>query len=126
MIGAPRGVLPRKATAQSAITRPRKRGSAVSCSVVLPTARKVTLAAPTIASAIRATPTEGAAAAARMARPKTAEAMVRGRSPVRPWPATTRPPTIAPTPIAEVSRPYVPAPPPSGPRASRGSTTWNS
>ena len=55
MMGAPMGVLPRNAIVQSAITRPRKGGSLVSWSVVLPVARKVMLAAPTSAMATSAT-----------------------------------------------------------------------
>ena len=105
MMGAPMGVLPRNAIVQSAITRPRKGGSLVSWSVVLPVARKVMLAAPTSAMATSATGRVGAAAAPRMATPKAAAEPVRGRSPVRPWPAITSPPTIAPAPMAEVSRP---------------------
>ena len=46
-MGPPIGVLPRKATVHSAMTRPRICGSALSCSVVLARARNVMLAAPT-------------------------------------------------------------------------------
>ena len=104
-IGPPSGVLPRNATVQRAITLPRNRGSEVSWRVVLPTARKPTLVAPTTASAAIATAIVGAAAVARMAAPNRAAATVRGRSPVLPWPATHSPPTTAPAPMADVSRP---------------------
>lgn len=96
-------MLPRKATAHSAITRPRYRGSAVSWRVVLPTARNVTLVAPTTARATSARATVGAAAATRIAPPNVAAAIVSAGRPVRPLRATTSPPTIAPAPMAEVS-----------------------
>ena len=49
--GPPTGVVPWKATCQSAITRPRMLGSALSWMVELPIAMKETLAQPTNSSA---------------------------------------------------------------------------
>ena len=50
MMGAPIGVLPLNVTAHSAITRPRKLGSLVSCSVLLPVAMNAVPAAPRVPS----------------------------------------------------------------------------
>ncbi len=101
-------------------------GRAASCSVLLPTARNVTLAAPTIVIAMSSSGRVGAAAASRMAMPNPKLAQITARVPVRPLPATTRPPMTAPAPIAAVRKPYTSAPPPNVSRATIGSTTWNS
>ena len=61
--GPPIGVVPRNATAQRLMMRPRMSGRAASCSVLLPTARNVTLAAPTMVSAASSSGSVGAAAA---------------------------------------------------------------
>ena len=94
--GPPIGVLPVNVTDHRAITRPRNWGSAVSCSVVLPVAMNAVLNKPVTASAASSPGSDGTSAAARMAIPKPAPAMVNGSSPVRARPATTSPPATAP------------------------------
>ena len=101
-------------------------GLAASWSVLLPTARKLTLAAPTMVIAMISIGRVGAAAAIRMATPKAKLAVMTARVPVRPLLATTRPPITAPAPMAAVRKPYTSAPPPNVSRATMGSTTWNS
>jgi hypothetical protein len=103
--GPPIGVEPWSATNQRAITRPRIEGSEASWSVVLPIDMNDTLAAPTRARATSSIAMLGAAAARAIVTAKAAAAMVTGRSPVRPRAATTRPPAIAPAPIAAVMKP---------------------
>src|SRR3954471_13555554 len=77
-IGPPIGVEPRKATAHSAMTRPRISGADASCSVLLPLARKLTLAAPTNAIATSSTAKLGATAAAISRAPKITEVVIQG------------------------------------------------
>ena len=72
MIGPPMGVLPMKATVQSAITRPRMAGSAASCSVALARAMNEMLTAPIRASATSARARLGATATAKMSTPNAA------------------------------------------------------
>ena len=69
---SPMGVLPRNATAHSAITRPRILGSEASCNVLFPLDRKATLAAPTASSATSSKGRFGAMAAAAIAMEKKA------------------------------------------------------
>ena len=59
-------------------------GSAASCRVLLPIARKSTLAAPTSASATSSSGSVGASAARQITTPKPTRTMTSGRGPVRP------------------------------------------
>ena len=61
-----------------------------------------------------------------MATPNPAEAMIIGRTPVRPRAAVNRPPMTAPTPIAAVMKPYASAPPWNVRSARTGRETGNS
>ena len=88
--------------------------------------RNAVLAAPITSSATSAGATEGASATPVIVALKTSASSVSDRRPTFMRRATTSPPITAPTPIAEVMKPYALAPPCSGPVASSGSTTWNS
>jgi hypothetical protein len=125
-IGPPIGVEPWKATNHSDITRPRIFGSAPSWRVELPLDMNAMLAAPTRPRAISSVARLGASAATAIAAPKAPAASTRTGSPVLPRAATTRPPPTAPTPIAEVMKPYPLAPACSALEATTGSETWNS
>ena len=118
--------VPRKATAQRAMTRPRICGSAVICSVALPVDRKKMLAAPTRSSAAAAAKTVGITASSSVAAPNTPAATATSRVPVARRPAVMRPPTTAPTPIAAVIQPRAVAPSWNVPVTIAGSDTWNS
>jgi hypothetical protein len=61
-----------------------------------------------------------------MAAPKPVDAMIIGRSPVRPRAAVNRPPITAPIPMAAVMKPYASAPPWNDRSARTGSETENS
>ena len=125
-IGPPIGVDPITATVHSAMTRPRIRGSAASCSVLLPLDMQPTLVAPTNSSATSSSSRVGAKAAARMAAPNAIEELTRERTPTRPRAAIHSPPPTAPTPIAAVMKPKAWARPLKVSLAMMGSTTWNS
>ena len=124
--GPPIGVVPWKAIAQSAMTRPRMEGAALSCRVELPRAMNETLAQPTAASARYSRKSRGAPAARKSTTAKAEAASATGRRPVWPRAAVTSPPATAPIPIEAVMKPYTVAPPWKVCLASTGSTTWNS
>jgi len=103
--GPPIGVDPCSATNHSASMRPRIAGCEDSWIVELPIDMNDTLAAPTHASATSSIAKSGASAAAIIITANAAAAIINGRRPVRPRAATTRPPQIAPMPIAAVMKP---------------------
>ena len=99
------GVLPRKATANRAMTRPRMAGSERSCSVEFDMAMKAMLAPPMTTRSATATTRLGATATPRMRRPNARAALVRPIDVGRSRLATARPPTTAPAAMHEVIRP---------------------
>src|ERR1019366_3231521 len=125
-IGPPIGVEPWKATNHSDITRPRMLGAAFSCRVELPVDMNEMLAPPTSARARSSIGRLGARPANASNTPNAVAAATSVGRPVLPLVATTRPPTTAPTPMAEVMKPKPVAPTCSPWLAITGSVTWNS
>ena len=99
------GVDPMKATAHSAMTRPRIDGAASSWSVELPVDMNVMAANPVTAMATKAIASDGASATHSIATPNPVPDTVIVRSPGRPRAAVMRPPKTAPKPMAAVRNP---------------------
>ncbi len=120
------GVDPRRATANSAITRPRSRGSELSWSVALDSEIIATLAAPTSGMRRYTREIVGIAETARTSAPNDPATTTSRVGVGGPLAATSSPPPTAPRPISAVIVASPPAPAPNVSSDSSGRVVVNS